>query len=153
MGTKARKSTGEMEIMPRMCFVGIGDFRSIFHKQGFLCRSVSRDGCQMVYFQAKNTNLGKFWRALHWKILKCFMAIWNILQTFGIFYDHSVHFVFIWCIFPVLVSCAKKEIWQPCAQHIVRISSSEVRRHRATWNNMKIAVGINIHTFNQTNSV
>jgi hypothetical protein len=32
---------------------------------------------------------------------KClyFMAIWNILQTFGIFYDHLVHFVFIWYIF------------------------------------------------------
>jgi hypothetical protein len=27
------------------------------------------------------------------------MAIWNILQTFGIFYDHLVHFVFIWFIF------------------------------------------------------
>jgi hypothetical protein len=27
------------------------------------------------------------------------MAIWNILQTFGIFYDHLVHFVFIWYIF------------------------------------------------------
>jgi hypothetical protein len=28
-----------------------------------------------------------------------FIAIWNILQTFGIFYDHLVHFVFIWYIF------------------------------------------------------
>jgi hypothetical protein len=27
------------------------------------------DGCQMVYFQAKNPNLGKFWRALDWKML------------------------------------------------------------------------------------
>jgi hypothetical protein len=27
------------------------------------------------------------------------MAIWNILRTFGIFYDHLVHFVFIWYIF------------------------------------------------------
>jgi hypothetical protein len=24
------------------------------------------------------------------------MTFWNILQTFGIFYDHLVHFVFIW---------------------------------------------------------
>jgi hypothetical protein len=30
-----------------------------------------------------------------------FMAILNILQTFGIFYDHFVHFVFIWYIFSV----------------------------------------------------
>jgi hypothetical protein len=27
------------------------------------------------------------------------MAIWNILPTFGIFYDHLVQFVFIWYIF------------------------------------------------------
>jgi hypothetical protein len=27
------------------------------------------------------------------------MAIWNILQTFGIFYDHLVQCVFIWYIF------------------------------------------------------
>jgi hypothetical protein len=33
----------------------------------------------MVYFQTKNPNLGKFWRALEWKILdhlKYFTAIW-----------------------------------------------------------------------------
>jgi hypothetical protein len=28
-----------------------------------------------------------------------FVAIRNILRAFGIFYDHSVHFVFIWYIF------------------------------------------------------
>jgi hypothetical protein len=28
----------------------------------------------MVYFQTKNTILGKFWRALDRKILKCFMV-------------------------------------------------------------------------------
>jgi hypothetical protein len=38
------------------------------------------------------------------------MVIWNILQTFGIFYDHLVHFVLIWYIFPVLVSCNKKNL-------------------------------------------
>jgi hypothetical protein len=53
----------------------------------------------MVYFQTKNLSLGKFWRALVWKLLMYFMAIWNILQTFGTFYDHLVHFVFIWCNF------------------------------------------------------
>jgi hypothetical protein len=30
------------------------------------------------------------------------MAIWNILQTLGIFYDHLIHFVFILYIFPVI---------------------------------------------------
>jgi hypothetical protein len=42
----------------------------------------------MVSFQTKNLNLGKFWMALDWKLLISFMAIWNILETFGIFYDH-----------------------------------------------------------------
>jgi hypothetical protein len=39
----------------------------------------------MVYFQAKNPNWGKFWRAFDMKMLIDFMAIWNILRTFGIF--------------------------------------------------------------------
>jgi hypothetical protein len=38
-----------------------------------------------MYFQTKNTNLGKFWRALQWN------AIWSILQLFGIFYGHLVY--------------------------------------------------------------
>jgi hypothetical protein len=57
-----------------------------------------KQGCQMVYFQTKNPNLGRFWRALYWKMTIYFMAIWNISWTFGIFYDHLVHFVFIWYI-------------------------------------------------------
>jgi hypothetical protein len=32
-------------------------------------------------------------------MLMCCIAVWNILRTFGIFYDHLVHFVFIWYIF------------------------------------------------------
>jgi hypothetical protein len=38
------------------------------------------------FFQTKNPNLGKFGKALDGKMC-IFMAIWNILQTFGIFYD------------------------------------------------------------------
>jgi hypothetical protein len=38
------------------------------------------------------------------------MAIWNILRTFGIFYEHLVKFAFIWYIFPVLVSRTKKNL-------------------------------------------
>jgi hypothetical protein len=40
-----------------------------------------------------NPNLGKFWRTLDGKMLIYFMAIWNILRTCGIFYDHLIHFV------------------------------------------------------------
>jgi hypothetical protein len=38
----------------------------------------------MVHFQTKNPNLGKFWRALEWKMLVYFMTMWTILRTFGI---------------------------------------------------------------------
>jgi hypothetical protein len=64
----------------------------------------------MVYFQTKNTNLGKFWRAFDWKILIYFMAIWYILLIFGIFYDHLVLFVSIWYIFAVLASWTMKNL-------------------------------------------
>jgi hypothetical protein len=67
-------------------------------------------GCQMVYFQTKNPVLGKFWRALDWKMSIYFKDIWNILQTFGIFYNCLVHFVFIRYFFPVLVSFTKKNL-------------------------------------------
>jgi hypothetical protein len=79
---------------------------------------ISYQGCQMVYFQTKNHNLGHFWRASDWKMLiYIMMTIWSILRTFGIFYDHLVHFVFIWYIlcsfgtfFPLWVSCTKKNL-------------------------------------------
>jgi hypothetical protein len=51
----------------------------------------------MVYFITKNPNLGKFRRALEWKILVYFnghlgyiTAIWDILLPFGIYYCHLV---------------------------------------------------------------
>jgi hypothetical protein len=56
----------------------------------------------MVYFQTKNPNFGNCLRALDWKMLIYFKVSSNISLTFGIFYDHLVHFVFIWYIFPVL---------------------------------------------------
>jgi hypothetical protein len=59
----------------------------------------SDQGCQMACFLTQNPNLGKFWKALYWKMFIHFMAIWNILWRFGIFYDNLVYFVFIWYIF------------------------------------------------------
>jgi hypothetical protein len=53
-------------------------------------------GCQMVYFQTKNPNLGQFRRALEWKMLTHFMAIWKILRTFDIF---MVIWYIVWYIF------------------------------------------------------
>jgi hypothetical protein len=51
-----------------------------------------------MYFQTENRNLGKFWRVLRWKMLVYFMAIWYILWTFGIVYEHLVYFMDIWYI-------------------------------------------------------
>jgi hypothetical protein len=48
-----------------------------------------------------------------------FMAIWNILRKLGIFYDHLVHFVFIWyilCSFGTFFRFWYRgpiKIWQP----------------------------------------
>jgi hypothetical protein len=56
----------------------------------------------MVYFQTPYPTLGKFWGALVWKVLIYFMAIWNSLRAFEMFYNHLVHLVFIWYIFSVM---------------------------------------------------
>jgi hypothetical protein len=62
-------------------------------------------GCQMVCFQTKNTNLGKFWRVLRWKTLVYFEVIWSNLWPSG----HR-YFTVIWYNFPVLVSRKQKNL-------------------------------------------
>jgi hypothetical protein len=67
--------------------------RTIYRKREQPARngSVTRNqGCQMVCFQTKNPNLGRFWRAFEWKMLVYFMVILNFLWPFGIFYGHLV---------------------------------------------------------------
>jgi hypothetical protein len=59
----------------------------------------SRDqGCQMVNFLTKNSNLGKFWWGLQWKMLVYFVDIWSILRPFDIFLGIWFIFVVIWHI-------------------------------------------------------
>jgi hypothetical protein len=53
-------------------------------------------GCQMVRFQTKNPNMGKFWGVLQWKILVYFMTIWSILRPLEMFYGHLLYFVVIY---------------------------------------------------------
>jgi hypothetical protein len=55
--------------------------------------------CQMVYFQTKNRNLGKFRKVLQWKMLVFFVPFW-----------YSGHLVVIWYMFPVLVYCTEKNL-------------------------------------------
>jgi hypothetical protein len=56
-------------------------------------KMILEQGCQMVCFQTKNPNLGKFLRAIEWKLLVYFMVIWLIIWPFG-------NVVVIWYIFP-----------------------------------------------------
>jgi hypothetical protein len=83
------------------------------------CKSLNRatrpnQGCQMVSFQTQTANLGKFWRALDWKMLI------YIFWPFGIFYGHLGYFMTIWCICVHLVHFflfwyhVPRKIWQPC---------------------------------------
>jgi hypothetical protein len=80
-------------------------------------RFVTETGCTAGLpdglFSIQNPNLGKFWRALDWKMYIYCMAIGNFLWRIGIFYDNLLYFVFIWYIFPCLyslVSCTKKNL-------------------------------------------
>jgi hypothetical protein len=52
-------------------------------------QSIAYQGCQMVYFQTKNANLGKFWWAWQWKMLV-------YLMTILLFYGHLVDFPPFW---------------------------------------------------------
>jgi hypothetical protein len=49
--------------------------------------------------------LGKFWRALKWKMLVQFMAIWNILLPFGICHGHLIIYWSFGTVSPVWVYC------------------------------------------------
>jgi hypothetical protein len=64
-------------------------------------------------FQTPNRNLGKFWKALEWKKLVHFMAIWNILRPFGIIYGCLLLSVVIWYIFPNLVCLDQEKSGNP----------------------------------------
>jgi hypothetical protein len=65
-------------------------------------------------FKQKITLWEKIFRGSDWKMLIYFMAIWSILGTFGIFYDHLVHCAFIWYSFFRFWYHTQRKIWQPC---------------------------------------
>jgi hypothetical protein len=73
-------------------------------------------------FSDQSCNLGKFGRALQWKMLVYFMNIWSILRPFDKFYGYLVYFVVNWYIYPVLVSFTKKNLATQC-----RTSFSDLR--------------------------
>jgi hypothetical protein len=88
-------------------------------------------GCQMVYFQIKNHNLGNLWRSLDWKMLMYLMAfgkftdICDILGPFGTFYVHLVHFFRFWYHVP-------RKNWQPwcmdvCMRPVLSLSVVRIK--------------------------
>jgi hypothetical protein len=69
----------------------------------------------MVYFQTKNPNLGKFWRALDWKMLVYFMNIKNIFTPFGICILWPLgNLMVFWYVFHRFGKLFQEKIWQPC---------------------------------------
>jgi hypothetical protein len=76
-----------------------------------------KQGCQMVYFQNKNTDLGKLWSDFDWKLLIYFNVICNIVWTFGILYDHFVHFMLIWYIFSGFGIMHQEKSGNPAGKH------------------------------------
>jgi hypothetical protein len=68
-----------------------------------------KQGCQMVYFQTKNPNMGKFRRALEWKKVSIFfgyLVVWYILWPFG-------NLVAIFGNFSPFGYIVSRKIWQP----------------------------------------
>jgi hypothetical protein len=90
--------------------------------QNWLWKVSERVCCRVArwfYFQTKNPNSGKSWRALDWILLIYFMAIWDSLWPFGIFCGHLGY---LWPFDTFCVDLvglfqfwyhAPRKIWQP----------------------------------------
>jgi hypothetical protein len=72
----------------------------------------AEQGCQMVYFQTKNPNLGKFWRLMQWNMLVYFMSIWYILRQIGRFLWPMGRFSGILVYFFRFGNVVARKIWQ-----------------------------------------
>jgi hypothetical protein len=67
-------------------------------------------GCQMVYFQTRNHNLGKFWRVLQWYILWPFGQFSKFLEYFIAL---LVYFVDTWHVFPIFGTLCREKSGNP----------------------------------------
>jgi thiol-disulfide isomerase/thioredoxin len=120
--TKSNKIFGTWAVFVRLSFV-----RLRFCSAPRDCSKRCDQGCQMVYvciFKPKIpiwVNFGGPWIGKCRYIIRPF---WNILREFGIFYDHLVHFAFI---FPVLVSHTKRNL------ATLGVTVDSFRRQRQTF--------------------
>jgi hypothetical protein len=78
-----------------------------------LSRAVNGEGqgCQMAYFQSKNSNLGKFLSALLWKKLVYFVAIWSILRDL-VYFMANEYILWLYGIFFPFWYVVTTKIWQ-----------------------------------------
>jgi hypothetical protein len=67
-------------------------------------------GCQMAYFQSKNSNLVKFRMDLQWKMLVYFMDSFTAIRYIYFACSNLVYFMDIRYILPVLECCTKKNL-------------------------------------------
>jgi hypothetical protein len=90
------------------------------------CHTHRIQGCQMVCFQTKHSNLGTFWWTLEWKML---------LYIFGhiciIIYDHWAYLMWIWYFCsqfeyfpPALVYCTKKNLATLIVPTVCQVSTA-----------------------------
>jgi hypothetical protein len=67
-------------------------------------------GCQMAYFQTKNTDWGKFWRVLQWKMSVYYVHVVYFTASRYIFVT-IWYILWLFCIFiTILVKCTKKNL-------------------------------------------
>jgi hypothetical protein len=92
-------------------------FQNDFMLKTFRTGSRPEQGCQMVCFETKNQNLGKFQRVLHRRMLIYFMHTWFILRSFVIFMDIWYSSWWFGIFFPFWYFVSRK-IWQPSLRRI-----------------------------------
>jgi hypothetical protein len=82
-------------------------------RQNSKVASCTYSDCQMVYFQTKNRNLGKFWRTLQWKMLIYIMDFWSSFRPFDTVYGNFAYLVVIRCIFPCVGKLYQEKSGKP----------------------------------------
>jgi hypothetical protein len=70
-------------------------FKRILMNEGKKIWTHTTGFARCYILKTQNSNLGKFWKALQWKMLVYLMAILFILLPFCSFYGHFVHFMAI----------------------------------------------------------
>jgi hypothetical protein len=76
-------------------------------------------------FKPKNSNLGKFWRVLQWKMLVYLMVIWSILRSFGMAIWYILWLLGIFFPFWYVV---QRKIWQPCTPSVFNLRDLLIER-------------------------